>query len=263
MVELKGTDVTIDGTEFQYTGEAIEPVITVKVNGTELVAGRDYSVTYSNNVEPGTATVTVRGIATASETLGYTGEVSIDYTITAPEAPTEPSKPVKPEKPGKPADSSKPGKPGQAVQATSELKILMVDYTGKTVATAKLTSKGNIGDTCCFKAQQILKAVNDNMPAKYAIVNEESVKAVETVYGTNNTVKIQVGKVATLKVTYISLLGRRVDVATITKVQTSDGPCMISAAEIKNAAPVKFSAIRFVPVMFNFGRTESITVTVF
>lgn len=100
LVEIQGTDVTIEGTEFAYTGESIEPAVTVTVNGTVLTAGKDYSVAYTNNVEPGTATVTVSGIATASQTLGYTGEVSIDFTIVkaeTPEDPTEPETPTEPE----------------------------------------------------------------------------------------------------------------------------------------------------------------------
>lgn len=88
LIELKGTDVTIDGTEFAYTGSAIEPAVTVTVEGQVLTAGRDYTVAYRNNVEPGTATVAVSGIATASQTLGYTGTVEMDFTITAP-APVE------------------------------------------------------------------------------------------------------------------------------------------------------------------------------
>jgi len=96
LVEIKGTDVTVDGTEFTFTGQAIEPAVTVTVNGQVLTAGKDYSLTYANNVQPGTGSVTIKGIATASETLGYTGEVTIEFTIiekqpeaTEPEA-TEP-----------------------------------------------------------------------------------------------------------------------------------------------------------------------------
>lgn len=114
LVEIQGTDVTIDGTEFVYTGEAIEPAITVTINGTVLTAGKDYALTYSNNVQPGTATVTVSGIATASETVGYTGEVSIDFTIVKaqePEVPSEPETPSEPEKPTEPETPSEPEKP--------------------------------------------------------------------------------------------------------------------------------------------------------
>ena len=87
LIELKGTDVTIDGTSFPYTGSSIEPAITVTVEGKTLTAGKDYSVSYRNNVEPGTAIVSVSGIATASQTVGYTGTVEIDFTIT----PVEPA----------------------------------------------------------------------------------------------------------------------------------------------------------------------------
>ena len=120
LVEIKGTDVIIDGTRFTYTGEAIEPAITVTVNGTQLTAGRDYTVSYANNVEPGTASVTVKGIATASETVGYTGEVTIEFTIlkaqepetpSEPEKPTEPETPSEPEKPTEPETPSEPEKP--------------------------------------------------------------------------------------------------------------------------------------------------------
>ena len=122
LVEIKGTDVIIDGTRFTYTGEAIEPAITVTVNGTQLTAGRDYTVSYANNVEPGTASVTVKGIATASETVGYTGEVTIEFTIlkaqepetpSEPEKPTEPETPSEPEKPTEPETPSEPEKPSE------------------------------------------------------------------------------------------------------------------------------------------------------
>ena len=89
LIELKGTDVTIDGTTFPYTGEAIEPKVTVTVEGKTLTAGKDYSVAYRNNIQPGTGTVTVSGIATASETVGYTGTVDIDFTIVKEETPPE------------------------------------------------------------------------------------------------------------------------------------------------------------------------------
>ena len=86
LTEIKGTDVTMDGTEFTYTGKAIEPKVTVKVGGKVLTDGKDYSLTFQNNVQPGTATAIIKGIATATENGGYTGEVKINFTITkAPE----------------------------------------------------------------------------------------------------------------------------------------------------------------------------------
>ena len=99
LVEIKGTDVGMEGTEFSYTGQAIEPTVTVTVGGTVLTAGTDYTVTYTNNVQPGTGTVTVTGIATASDIIGYTGTVSMDFTIVKAQEPTEPSQPTEPSKP--------------------------------------------------------------------------------------------------------------------------------------------------------------------
>ena len=87
LITIVGTDVHIDGTEFTATGEPVEPGITVTVAGTELTAGEDYTLVYENNVQPGTASVTVTGVADK----GYTGSVTIHFTIqAAPETPTEP-----------------------------------------------------------------------------------------------------------------------------------------------------------------------------
>lgn len=93
LITIIGTDVLIDGTEFVATGEAIEPAITVTVKGQQLTAGEEYTLVYENNVEPGTASVTVTGVADK----GYTGSVTIHFTIqAAPETPTEPEE-TKPE----------------------------------------------------------------------------------------------------------------------------------------------------------------------
>ena len=87
LITIIGTDVVIDGTEFVATGEAIEPGITVTVAGKELTAGEDYTLVYENNIQPGTASVTVTGVADK----GYTGSVTIHFTIqAAPETPSEP-----------------------------------------------------------------------------------------------------------------------------------------------------------------------------
>ena len=93
LITIIGTDVVIDGTEFTATGEAIEPGITVTVAGKELTAGEDYTLVYENNIQPGTASVTVTGVADK----GYTGSVTIHFTIqAAAETPTEPEE-TKPE----------------------------------------------------------------------------------------------------------------------------------------------------------------------
>ena len=60
-----------------YTGSAIEPAVIVKDGDTVLEEGRDYSVTYENNVEAGTATVVV----TAWTTGNYRGEIKATFSI--------------------------------------------------------------------------------------------------------------------------------------------------------------------------------------
>lgn len=59
-----------------YTGAQITPHPTVSHNGTTLTEGTHYSLSWSNNTNPGTATVTVTGIGT------YTGSKSVNFSIT-------------------------------------------------------------------------------------------------------------------------------------------------------------------------------------
>ena len=60
-----------------YTGSDIEPTVTVKDGETPLTLGADYTVAYSNNVETGTATVTVTGMG------DYSGTATATFTIVA------------------------------------------------------------------------------------------------------------------------------------------------------------------------------------
>lgn len=58
-----------------YTGSAINPSVTVKVNGKTLSLNKDYTVTYSNNISVGTAKILIKG------TGNYTGEKTITFKI--------------------------------------------------------------------------------------------------------------------------------------------------------------------------------------
>ena len=132
LVELQSEDVVLEGTVFPYTGEAIEPQVTVTAGGTVLTAGKDYAVEYINNLLPGTGTVIVRGIATASETLGYTGEVRVDFTILpiSGEAPEEtPGEPPE----DKPGDVPQPLPPMALTDAHVTLEGTKFFHTGKAI----------------------------------------------------------------------------------------------------------------------------------
>lgn len=60
-----------------YTGSALKSSVKVTCSGKTLVKDTDYTVAYSNNKEPGTATVKITGAG------NYTGSLSKTFTITA------------------------------------------------------------------------------------------------------------------------------------------------------------------------------------
>ncbi|MGN0595150.1 MAG: glycosyl hydrolase, partial [Hominimerdicola sp.] len=70
--------ITLSSYTEKYTGEPITPQVTVKYNGTNLVESVDYKVAYSDNVEIGTATITITGMG------DYTGTEIKTFEITEP-----------------------------------------------------------------------------------------------------------------------------------------------------------------------------------
>ena len=73
---LSSCSITGINTSYNYTGSPIRPVPTVKDGILTLKAGTDYSVSYSNNIDIGTATVKVTGKGS------YGGSKSVTFTIT-------------------------------------------------------------------------------------------------------------------------------------------------------------------------------------
>ena len=76
-IELVATDITLDETHFEYTGEEIRPNVTVRVQDQLLTLDKDYTLEFKNNIEVGEAAVVVTGIATS----GYTGTVEHPFFI--------------------------------------------------------------------------------------------------------------------------------------------------------------------------------------
>ncbi len=58
-----------------YTEKEIKPSITVKYNGKKLVKNKNYTVTYSNNKQIGTATIQIKGKGS------YTGTIKKNFSI--------------------------------------------------------------------------------------------------------------------------------------------------------------------------------------
>ncbi len=78
---------TITGikTSYTYTGEAIEPGIVVSIlqNGKRitLTADKDYTVEYKNNIKPGTATATIKGIGIYKGTVQKTFKIAYKSAV--------------------------------------------------------------------------------------------------------------------------------------------------------------------------------------
>lgn len=61
--------------DLTYTGAALEPAVTVEYGGKTLEPGTDYTLSYADNVNAGTATVTIEGKG------NYAGFMSREFTI--------------------------------------------------------------------------------------------------------------------------------------------------------------------------------------
>ena len=73
---IKLTDITLSSTSYTYNGSSKTPAVTVTDGTKTLVSGTDYSVKYTNNINAGTAKVTVTG------TGNYKDSAYINFAIT-------------------------------------------------------------------------------------------------------------------------------------------------------------------------------------
>lgn len=72
--DLADAVITLDKTQFTYSGTEHKPTVIVTVGGKTLTEGKDYTLTFANNVNAGIATVTVRGISQAAGGIAGGGE---------------------------------------------------------------------------------------------------------------------------------------------------------------------------------------------
>lgn len=72
---IQNAVVTLDKALYEYNGSEIMPVLTITVDGKQLLESRDYTVTYSDNIDAGTATAFINGIG------NYTGSISTTFEI--------------------------------------------------------------------------------------------------------------------------------------------------------------------------------------
>lgn len=75
-IDISSAVIELDNTNFDYTGSEIEPEVkAVRLEGKSLLAGKDYEVSYSDNINAGTAHCVITGIGK------YSGSVSEPFTI--------------------------------------------------------------------------------------------------------------------------------------------------------------------------------------
>lgn len=73
--DISGAEIQLIDSVFTYTGGEIRPVAAVVFEGLKLTPGTDYKVDYANNVNVGTAEITVTGIG------GYDGSITMTFEI--------------------------------------------------------------------------------------------------------------------------------------------------------------------------------------
>lgn len=73
--DVNSANISLSNTSYAYNGIARTPSVTLVYNGTQYTKGIDYTVSYSNNINPGIATVTIKG------TGRFTGTVTKTFTI--------------------------------------------------------------------------------------------------------------------------------------------------------------------------------------
>ena len=175
-VDISKAAVRLAQTSYIYDGKAKNPSVTVELDGKILILDTDYTVSYSNNIEAGTAQVTITGKG------NYTGSATACFTITKaaeqnPIASITCKKTVY-----KIAYGAKPfiiNASSNATFTSSEPKVADVDRD-----TGKVTIKNTGIATITINAGKVSKKVTVKVSPK-----KQSVKAAKAGKGKKLTVK--------------------------------------------------------------------------
>ena len=176
VADISKATVTLTQTSYIYDGKPKTPSVIVKLDGKTLVLNTDYTISYSNNIKVGTATVTITGKG------NYTGSKTASFTITKPQ---EPAASITCRKTVyEVAYGAKPFK----INASSQTKMTFTSSKTKIAAVDKNTGKVTIKDTgvatITIKAGNATKKVTVKVSPK-----KQSIKAVKTVKGKKLTIK--------------------------------------------------------------------------
>ena len=78
--QISSAAITYDAGPYGYTGKEWKPEVTVSFNSATLTAGNDYTVSYENNINAGTAKIIITGIGDH-----FTGSTEKTFTINSAE----------------------------------------------------------------------------------------------------------------------------------------------------------------------------------
>ncbi|WP_026497600.1 leucine-rich repeat protein [Butyrivibrio sp. WCD2001] len=182
-VDISTKTASIPQTAYDYTGNPITPDVTIE----GLTKDKDFNVTYADNTEPGTATVTITGKGI------YKGSITLQFTINKKEYKQEE---VKDEKTGASYEVST--NPDGTTVATYKAA------TNKKAKKISVPEKITLPDGTIAKVTQIApKAFKDSKATQITIpktVNKISAKAFEgssakkIIIKTDKKAKVSIGK---------------------------------------------------------------------
>ena len=132
---LSGCEISLSSSGYTYTGSACRPSVTVRLGSRTLISGSDYTVSYSNNTNAGTAKVTVTGKGS------YTGSASKNFTINKASQTLNVTVPSTTLKKGSTAQITASGT-GTITYKSSDTAVASVSTTG--LITAKSAGKTTI-----------------------------------------------------------------------------------------------------------------------
>ncbi len=140
--DLAKCTLDINGDSYVYSGSAVVPEVTVK-DGNTTVAASNYTVSCTENVNAGTATVTVKGKGNYTGTLKKTFTVS-PKTIHSCTITLSPSSVTYDRKAKTPAVTVKDG---TKTLTSADYTVSYINNVNAGTATVAVTGKGNYSDT--------------------------------------------------------------------------------------------------------------------
>lgn len=144
-----------------FTGEAIEPALTVTMNGQPLTLNTDYTVVYTENTDAGENT----GVATITGEGNYTGTQTVNFTINPMDIATATVTPIEDQ-----PYTGNPIEPELEVKMGTTTLVKGTDYTvaytvntavGANTAVATITGTGNYTGTLTANFSIIAATITD------------------------------------------------------------------------------------------------------